>query len=66
MEYKIVRAAGHSVTLWDGVTRDADHPNEMAGLMTIDLGPHTFLVGDVVTLTIKLHHRQEKDTTTDE
>lgn len=53
MSYKIVSADEGSVTLWDGKSRDPDHPQEHAGLMTVFVSAHSFSVGDEVEIVIK-------------
>lgn len=49
----VIESTGQTVTLWDGFTKDPDHPLEPAGLMTMAVGPHMFEVGDRVNIVLR-------------
>lgn len=53
--YIIVSTTEDSITLWDGKTKDPDHPDKAAGLMTVFVGPgHGLIVGQKVNISIIL------------
>lgn len=53
MKYIITRITENTVTIWDQKTRDQDHPNEIAGEMTLNIGPHIMKLGELVTLVVR-------------
>lgn len=54
MSYFIIETADASVTVWDGISRDPDHPGEKAGIMTLFVGEeHGYETGDEVDILVR-------------
>jgi hypothetical protein len=54
MNYQVIDTADTSVEIWDGKSRDPDHPGEKAGVMNFIVGAgHGFSVGDEVDIIIR-------------
>lgn len=55
MSYEVVGVGEDNITIWDGRTRDVDHPEHRAGEMTVFVGPgHPFRTGQKVLLQVRL------------
>lgn len=61
MHYTVLEVTEDTLTLWDGLTKDPDHPGEPAGLLTLTIRDHDFVKGDKVQIAVRLIQRKEQE-----